>query len=277
MKKKDIFRKSADLSDNGEAFVLITVIEKHGSCPSDTGGRMICMHNGETYGTIGGGTLEKVAVGESEKILISRESFSRKYNLNNNEVISKSETTGMLCGGEVTLFYEYVGVDETVFIFGAGHIGKKLIYFLKELMYQVIMIDDRGKVLESVNGVRKVFFNDIDDIYDNIGSLSGNYVVIASHSHELDYKILKSILTNGFVPKYLGVVASKKKIETMIIRLKKEIGNTPNLDTLSSPAGLDIGGRTPAEIALSIVSEIQSVKYERKIIKSLSNDFLSKK
>lgn len=273
MKNTDIFKKVLELNERGVSFVLITVTEKKGSGPSETGGRMIFTSEGERFGTIGGGTLEKLVLKEAEKVLISGKSILKNYMLDEDKVLPGSEKTGMLCGGEVSLFLEYTGADEQIFIFGAGHIGQNLIQYLKGLSYRLTIVDDRKDVLEAVSGQRKIHFRDPAAIFDKTGDLKNSFIVIATHSHELDYQILKNIIEKGFKPKYLGVVASGKKIDTMISRLKKELKKPFETNCLFSPAGLDIGGRTPSEIAISIVSEIQSVRYEKYDIKNLSKDF----
>ncbi len=274
MKNSDIYKKILELNSNGTEFVLITVIEKRGSGPSETGGRMIYTSSGKTFGTIGGGTLEKLVLKESAKVLQSGSSIIKKYMLDKEEVLPDAENTGMLCGGDVTLFIEYMAAEEQIFIFGAGHVGKSLIHHLSGLSYRLTVIDDREDVLTNITGVRKIFFKkDPSTVFSETGDLNRSNIVIATYSHELDYKIFKNIIERGFVPRYLGIVASDKKIDTIISRSKKEVKKEFKTDFLYSPAGLDIGGRSPAEIALSIASEIQSVRYEKKELKHLSKKF----
>ena len=273
MKNSEIFKKILELNENGSRFVLVTVIETKGSGPSETGGRMVFTADGDIFGTIGGGTLEKLVLKEAEKVLLSGKSVLKKYLLDKDRALPDSEKTGMLCGGEVTLFLEYTGSDDKVYIFGAGHIGKNLINFLKDLNYRIIIVDDREDVLDGISGQMKIHYKDPGSIFNNIEITDNSYVVIATYSHELDYAILKGILERKFKPEYLGVVASGKKIDTMISKLKKEMKGPLDTSFLFSPAGLDIGGRTPVEIALSIVSEIQAVKYDKQALKHLSKDF----
>ncbi len=274
MKKSEILKKILELNESDSEFVVITVIEKKGSGPSETGGKMIYVSEGEMYGTIGGGTLEKLVLKEAGKVLLSGQSVLRKYMLDKDKVKPDSEKTGMLCGGEVTFFLEYTGVEEQVYLFGAGHVGKSLIRYLKGINYRLTIVDDRADVLEGIIDQRKVHYKDPSGIFNNIGTLDSSYIVIATHSHELDYMILKNILERGFTPKYIGVVASGKKIDTMISRLRKELKVPLDTSVLFSPAGLDIGGRSPSEIALAIVAEIQSVRYEKGELKHLSKDFM---
>ncbi|MEN8222665.1 MAG: XdhC family protein [Acidobacteriota bacterium] len=270
MNKADIFRKILDLNETGSEFVLVTVTEKKGSGPSVTGGKMIITSDGDTFGTIGGGTLEKLVIKESEKVLSTGKSITKKYLLDDDKVISDKEKTGMLCGGEVSLFLEYSGAVEKIYLFGAGHIGRNMTRLLEGLNFRIIVVDDREEMLDEIPDVNKVHFRDPGTVLNKIGNFNKSFVLIATHSHELDYKILKNIIESEFDPLYLGVVASVKKIDTMISRLKKEIKGNFETDYIYSPAGLDIGGRSPSEIALSIVAEIQSVRYKKRDFRHLS-------
>lgn len=271
MERIEVLKKAIELSGSGVAFILITVTETKGSCPSVTGGRMIYTSDGMIYGTIGGGTLEKLAMKEAEGLLEQEGSLVKNYVLDAVENDSPDgEQTGMLCGGEVTLFFEHIGAAERAVIFGAGHIGKILYKLLSEIGFSVLVLDDREKQENIPGGMKITYYNEIEDGLRKVGKIEKSHVVIASHSHELDYKILRSILRSGAVPEYTGLVASKKKIEKMASNLKDEKISIPDDFLLYSPAGLDIGGRSPSEIALSIAAEIQSVRYNKRDFKHLS-------
>ncbi len=270
MERAGILKKASELSDNGIAFVLITVTEIKGSSPSVAGGKMILTGEGKMFGTVGGGTLEKMALKEAGSILVSGGSMLKKYVLDEGKVSAESEMTGMLCGGEVTLFFEHIGSLERIIIFGAGHIGKVLFRFLQELNFKVSVLDDREKPDDLPDKMNIIFYKGMKDAMEKAENLKNSYVVIATHSHELDYKILKSIILKGVNPLYTGVVASQKKIEKMLLKLDKELGSIPDTSSIYSPAGIDIGGRSPSEIALSIAAEIQTIRYKKRSFKHLS-------
>lgn len=194
----------------------------------------------------------------------------KKYILDENRVSSESEKTGMLCGGEVTLFFEHIGAAEKVIIFGAGHIGRVLFKFLSELNFRVSVLDNREAQDDARNDMEVIYYNGMEEAMDKAGNLENSYVVIASHSHELDYQLLLSIIRSGIKPLYTGVVASRKKIEKMLSNLQDELGSIPETSSIYSPAGIDIGGRSPSAIALSIAAEIQSVRYKKRDFKHLS-------
>ena len=85
------------------------------------------------------------------------------------------------------------------------------------------------------------------------------YVVITTQ-HKSDYQALERVLRQG--PAYVGLVASPKRSALLFERLHEDGFELELLKRVSAPAGLDVGARTPQEIALSIFSEILT-RYRR--------------
>ena len=71
-----------------------------------------------------------------------------KYLLSEGKVIKDVKTLPMICGGVVTLFYEYIGFEQNIYVFGGGHVGQALTHILKTLNYHVTVIDERLEVYE---------------------------------------------------------------------------------------------------------------------------------
>ena len=269
----NIFETIVDLQKKGEACVLITVTNKEGHGPQIPGAKLLISKDGSKFGTIGGGALEHTAIEEGLAILSSKASISKKYLLGENDstvdpVPSASKdltgiNTGMICGGNITLFYEYIEKQESVLIFGAGHVGKALAYYLKPLNFNVILLDSRQNILNDIKDSSTYLLEDYNNLSINEIQLDNSYIVITTHSHEFDYKVLKNIYNSDTSPKYIGMIASKKKSEKMIERLSNEINKTINFSHLYTPIGLKIGGTSPNEIALSIASELQAIKYNQ--------------
>lgn len=266
----NIFKEILEIRRTGGECVLITLIEKKGHGPSEAGRKMVLSRDGNISGTIGGGSLEKLALAEAEKVMKKKKSSLKRYILDTGKAVAESEKTGMLCGGEVLLFTEYLGPEEKVFLFGAGHIGKAICPVLKGLDFQITVLDSRESELNIINVEEKILLNDIPAFFENTTISKESYVIIATHSHEVDYRIFREMVTRRVKTKYTGLIASAKKIESIKKRLKKDVSGSIDLSRLYSPAGLDLGGRSPGEIALSVAAEIQAIKYGKKEIKNLS-------
>ena len=73
-----------------------------------------------------------------------------------------------------------------------------------------------------------------------------------------DYEALKEVVGKDY--KYLGLIGSKRKINTLMTDALKDGLNVKDNDRLFTPIGLDIAKNDPAEIALSIMAEILLIK-----------------
>jgi xanthine dehydrogenase accessory factor len=259
----EIYEEILKLKTSGEKGVLVTVIEKEDHGPTVIGTKMLIHLDGQKKGTIGGGALEYAASRHAEKILENQTSGIKKYLLSPDNEIIDGEKTGMLCGGTITLFFEYIGSGDKLYIFGAGHIGKALVYHLKKLNYYITLIDNREGMAEAVQGVHHRITTKYETALQDENVPKNAYFIIASHSHKLDYVILKRIYEAKWNPKYIGMVASKRKSPVMIQQLKDELDANINLDILYSPVGLNIGGPSPDEIAISIIAELQAIHYKK--------------
>ncbi len=262
----DIYEEIVTLKREGKDGVLVTVVEKEGHGPAGVGGKMLVLPDNTKKGTVGGGALEHAATRLAAQLLDDKKNSMKKYLLSPDNEIIDGEKTGMMCGGSITLFYEYIGSGERLYIFGAGHIGKALVYHLKNLNYYITLLDNRDGMVETVEPAGSVqcrITPKYDTAMEDRKIPPGGFFIIATHSHALDYVVLKRIYEAGWDPKYIGLIASKKKSPAMLQRLKEELGNDIDLDNLYSPIGLDIGGRNPDEIAISIISELQAVRYDK--------------
>src|SRR5258706_11508186 len=81
----------------------------------------------------------------------------------------------------------------------------------------------------------------------------GAYVLVATMGDD-DIEVLQSVL--GREPAYLGVIASRKRFEQVRAELLARGAPAAALDRVAAPAGLDIGARTPEEIAVSVLAQV---------------------
>ena len=262
----NIYEKIISLQKDNQPFVLVTVVDKEGHGPQISGAKMIVMNVGRTFGTIGGGALEFLATKEAVSMLEnSKTSILQKYILGEDNSVIDAVNTGMICGGSITLFFEIHNSKESVYIFGAGHIGQALAYHFDKLSYKVTVIDSRKEYEKSCEGLADEII--IEDYANTLSSKEvpkNSFMIIATHSHEMDFAILKRICASEWNPKYIGAIASKKKSESVIKRLASELsGKNIDWEKIYCPIGLKIGGTTPHEIAISIIAEIQSARFDK--------------
>jgi len=257
----DFYEEIAQIKKEGKEAVLVQVVDIKGHAPSQIGSKMIAFPDGEKMGTVGGGAIEYIALQKIKEILQTKKSISIKYSLNKDEEILDEKETGMICGGEATLFFEYIGSFPNLYIFGAGHIGKFLVYHLKNLNYQTLIIDCRENELDKIEDVQKICIEKYKDVFKNHTFIKNSFFIIVTHSHKYDFMILNQIYESDLQPKYIGVIASKAKAQEMRTQLLENVEKKINLDILYSPIGLNTGGKSPSDIAISIISEIQTIYF----------------
>lgn len=254
-----IFNKIIELQKIGESSILATIIKKEGSGPAVIGSKMLFYSDGH-LGTVGGGSVEFIIIKNAMELLKEGKSLVQKYSLSeSNELIEDIKDTGMICGGKITVFFDFLSAFSKVYIFGAGHVGKALVYYLKN-NWNITLVDNREDIDVSL-------FNDIDVVIKNYEEFIKNknftfdsYYLIATPSHKWDYVVLENLLKKKIYPKYIGIVASKKKSEKFKEKLKTDFPDLKE-NIIYTPVGLKIGGKSVDEIAISIASEIQAIKY----------------
>ncbi len=281
---KEILKAVNALAD-GESAILATVIDVQGSGYRLPGARMLMLANGQTYGTVSGGCLEADVLERAKNVLSSgrAEVFTYDTTGNENSVFSMN----MGCRGIVQIKLETVGKASdliaamraayeqriespefkppiAILLFGAGADAVPLVRIASELGWQVIVHDHRPGFLtvERFPDAVKLVYQNVDEP-PKITSDNRTAAVIMTHRYSRDRVILPSVLRSKVF--YTGLLGPKSRTEQLLAELKSE-GETfsdEQLARLYAPVGLDIGATSPESIALSIISEIQSVFAKR--------------
>jgi len=259
----DTLSELVRLRSEGTESMLVTVIAKEGHGPAIVQSKMLITKDGRVSGTVGGGAIELMGIKKAQALLEERRGgVIENYDLTADEhdIIPDATKTGMVCGGSVSLFYEYHGGGEQLVIFGAGHIGRAFARLLPGLGYRLTVIDNREAFIESFEGAERAIWHDYGVSFEGLDIPQDAWVVIATHSHALDYQVLEQVYRAGWKTRYLGVVASRSKRDRFFGDLAKAV---PDADTsrVFMPCGLNIGGTLPEEIVISILAEMQSVRY----------------
>ncbi|MFX0152272.1 MAG: XdhC family protein [Candidatus Hodarchaeota archaeon] len=261
---KEFIKILKEQSDKGNPLVLVTVIEVQGSAPQKVGAKMLVSNEGRRlWGTIGGGTIENLALQQAKIQIKEQKPLLKHYELKE----EGKDSTGMLCGGNMSLFYDILGNITKVYILGGGHISQKLVPILIMLGFWIVIIDDREEYIhESFKNIKGVelLSGPLPQYLDTIEFESESYVIIVTYSHELDENILRYLLTkksrNILQLKYLGMIGSKRKVKEIFSRLKAQGVCISQLEKVHAPIGVPIGSQTPEEIAVSIAAELIKVR-----------------
>jgi xanthine dehydrogenase accessory factor len=160
----------------------------------------------------------------------------------------------------VETFYEFVQPPVRLLIFGAGYDAIPLARFAKELGYDVCVVDRRPAYAtrERFPEVDQVMVKAASDLPE-LKITNRTAAVVMSHHYISDRDYFKALLPLPLT--YLGLMGPRRRAEKMLQELREEgsLVGDELLQKLHNPIGLDIGAEGPDEIALAILSEINSV------------------
>ncbi len=260
----DLYEKIVSYQAQGLDMVLVTAVEKSGEGPVELGKKLLVVETGVFFGTVGGGALEHYAINKAKELIKKREHFTEKYLLDKGKVTPEAKTLPMVCGGVVTLFYEFIGVKNYIYIFGAGHVGQALVKVLKPLNFHVTVIDERKEIIDEFEGGDVVVHQHFAPYIEEKGIKENSFVVVCTPSHAYDYHVINKIIELKLKPKYIGMLCSVEKLKDYLKETYKRFGKDVDLSNFYSPIGLDVGGGAPEDIAISIASEILAIHFNKK-------------
>ena len=240
-----------------KVYAVATVVKTEGNTPRHPGAKMLVYADGSIAGSVGGGVVEKQATADCLKAMHSGETMLKTYSAISQEVADK----GMVCGNNMTIFIEPGERLPYLYLCGCGHVAQAVLPLAKMMGYYVVAIDARD-ISGYEDALKAADELHILESFDQIGQLEfvpGSAFIVCSFSHKTDGDILNVVL--GKEPGYVGMLGGKPKIRALFTKLKENGYSEETLKQVHAPIGLDIGGEKPAEIAMSIMAEIQAARY----------------
>ena len=175
------------------------------------------------------------------------------FNSNKNSIIENSE-----------VFVQTFKNPIKVIVIGAVHISTYLIDFAKNLNFEIIIVDPRGyfaskERFPNINVINKW----PNEAFKEIETNQRTALIALTHDPKIDDPALQYALKNKFF--YIGALGSKKTHEKRCSRLIEAGLKKTDVELINGPIGIKLGGKSPSEIALSIISQLVSEKYKNKI------------
>lgn len=240
---------AAEKAAKGYAVALITVSETEGSSPASAGQMMAVLHDGTTAGTIGGGISEHYVATLAIKAMDAHES-SFTFSFDHSE-------QGMACGGKMSGYGTIVGAEPQLVIFGGGHISQQLAPMATRAGFSVSVVEDRPEFADAFSEAKYILASP-EEYSEKVLFNDNTFVVVCTRGHRWDDIALGFCLNQPNA--YLGMIGSKNKVITVMDSLKEQGFTKEQLSKVYAPIGLDIASEVPAEIAVSILSEILLIK-----------------
>lgn len=241
-------RRAQELAAEGAAFVVATVVRAQRPTSVEAGNVALVLDDGAIEGFVGGVCTEHsvrayslAAIASGEAVLLRILPFSDEREPGGDVTDADGAVTVQnpcLSGGAIEVFLEPVVPAPRVLLVGDTPIAGAILRLGTELGFTVVGVD--GEHLEP-----------------RPADLA---LVVAAHGRD-ELHTLRRGLESG-VP-YVGLVASRKRGDGVLAELRGDGVPDELLARIDVPAGLDIGARTPAEVALSILAGIVAARRDR--------------
>jgi xanthine dehydrogenase accessory factor len=246
----DVRARAEELDARREPYVLATVVRAERPTSAKPGATAVVQLDGTIVGFVGGECAEASVQAQALAVLATREAVLLRITPEAGDgAVGPSAGPGAvvvhnpcLSGGTLEIFLEPFVPATLVVVHGDAPIARAIAGLAERLGYAVdtaVVGDDDGA--GGPHGVAKI-------------PPDADAVVVASHGHD-EGAVLRAALDDG-VP-YIGLVASHRRGTGVLDALDLTPEERARVRT---PAGLDIGARTPEEVALSILAEIVSVR-----------------
>lgn len=232
----------------GTPGAMATVLERHGSAPGTPGQKLYLAADGTCVGSVGGGAVEHAvlqALGEMVKDPQAKHAI-RTFKL--------GAELGMCCGGRLEVLMEPLGALVPTLIIGGGHVATALAPILSRVGFAITVVDERDAWAHEgrIPGVTC-----ITGEFDEVGTAvapEGGICLVMTHDHQLDQAAIEWALKRGFA--FIGGVGSRAKAERTRQRLEAKGFSEGDRARIRMPLGVDIGARSPEEIAIAIAAEM---------------------
>lgn len=159
------------------------------------------------------------------------------------------------------LLIEAIATRPRIVIAGGGHVALAIARQAAMLGFDVTIVEDRPEFAtdERFPGAT-ILQGDVPATLGRINYGWNSFIVIATRGHKLDADcMVEAVKTPA---RYIGLLGSRRKT-VLVDRMLRDLGvSDDRLRAVRAPVGLDLGGRTPAEIALSVMAEITAIRYQ---------------
>lgn len=231
-----------------EPVVLITIFnmenrraEQHGTC-------LLYHKNGEMLGSLPYGAVSKSILFDAEYVLLNGNTNTKTYYYQDS----------------FTCFIELLQPAVSLVIVGAGNDAIPLFQMAKVLGWQVTIVDGRNNyaTVTRFPQAHQLLIAKPADVTTQIQVDERTVFMLMTHNYNYDAALLTYLLKIPLT--YIGVLGPKKRLHRILEEIAPQTDLAKNIPAnLYGPAGLDIGSENAEEIALAILSEIQSVLNKR--------------
>ncbi|MEK9659955.1 MAG: XdhC family protein [Chloroflexota bacterium] len=231
----------ANAYDGGEPLAVATVVDAETGEP---GARLVVREGGQTEGTLGSAALDVQAVEACR------------------EAMPQGKTARIVHEG-TEVFVQGFTAPALLVLVGGGHVNLQVARIAAMMGFRVMVADDRREFAseERFPMAERTVVAPYEHCLDGLPITPNTAVVVGTRGHNFDDVALESAVRS--LAGYVGLLGSVRKTVLIYQALLKRGVPAERLKQVHSPVGLDLGGRTPEEIALSIVAQLVAHRHGR--------------
>ncbi len=245
------YRTAKELEAKGEGYVLATVIRAVAPTSAKPGDKAVVTEEGVVHGWIGGSCAEPTIKKEAELAL--SDGACRVVQITPDQGLPNDReglvVVPMTCysGGELEIYLEPHRAKRELVVFGNSPVAQALVELGVAVGYMVTVVDMTERPpLEGAT-----VLTSLDEV--EVRRSDEAAIVVATHGVFDEDAIAKAV---ELAPSYLGVVASPKRFSSLHGSMERRGVSREAWSRVDGPAGIDIGAKTPEEIAVSIIAAI---------------------
>lgn len=257
----DLTEKVEELRQAGRPFVLATVIRVERPTSAKPGAKAVVTADGTLTGWVGGSCTEPTVRREAAKALqdgeprLLRLCTPEKMGLGSQEGVIEVALT-CVSGGTLEIYIEPQLSEPQLIVIGHQATAEALATIGKAVGYKITVLGHEITPAQFPAADRLI--DELD--YSHLRFTPQTAVVVTSHGN-YDEEALEMALQSE--AGYVALVASGKRSDEVLAYLRGAGLPQESLSRLRSPAGLDLGGHTPGEIALSVLAEIVQFRHQK--------------
>ena len=227
-------------SDEVQAGRTVVIVATLSGAPR----RLVVQEGGDTVGTLGDTALDDAAMREAAGLL-------------------EEGTSGVRSVGGQRLYFERHAPPLTLVVFGATHVAMPLVSLGGVMGLRTVVVDGRDvfATRDRFPGADELIVGMPSELAERMPLGRQSLVVLLSHDYKYDLPVLRAVLASDAA--YVGVLGSRRRGKALLEFLSEEGVPADQLARVRIPVGLDLGGSSPEEIALSVLAEAIAVHHGR--------------
>jgi len=244
------------LKKKNEPFAIAQVVRRDAPSSGKVGDKALINKYGEIIGWVGGGCVKGIVVKEAEDAI--RTGKARLVKIGKSLTESKQEGVmeyKMTCQSEgtVEIYIEPVLPPPHLLVIGNSAIARALVKMAGFAGYRITGVAQDATLRT---------FEKVDELITQINlsqvkTSAATFIVVVTQG-EGDEKALTEALKKEYA--YLGFVASRKKMASIKEFLESSGIDKKRIESITSPAGIDIKAKKPEEVAISILAQMIQIQ-----------------